>query len=122
MHLRQPATLEKSGFTYSVCGPFTESKERMQKFKETGDSRYFYQNELERACFQHGTACGDFKDLLEEQFLIKYCVIKHLILLKIQNMMDINVDLLQWFTNFLIKKLLLVVSKMRIFQTRVLWT
>ena len=33
-----------------------------------------------------------------------YYVIKHLILLKIQNMMDINVDLLQWSITFLIKK------------------
>ena len=30
MHLRQP------GFTYSACGPFTNNKERIQKFKETG--------------------------------------------------------------------------------------
>ena len=30
--------------------------------------------------------------------MMKYYVIKHLILLKIQNMIDINVDLLQWFT------------------------
>ena len=34
MHLRQP------GCTYSVCGPFTKSKERIKKFKETGDTRY----------------------------------------------------------------------------------
>ena len=33
MHLKQ------SGFTYSVCGPFTKNKERIQKFKEAGDSR-----------------------------------------------------------------------------------
>ena len=39
MHLRQPATLDKSGFTYSACGPFTENKERIQIFKETGDSQ-----------------------------------------------------------------------------------
>ena len=31
-------------------------------------------------------------------------MIRHLILLKIQNIVDINVDLLQWFINFLIKK------------------
>ena len=36
--------------------------------------------------------------------LIKCCVIKHLILLNIQNMMDINVDFLQWSINVLIKK------------------
>ena len=32
-------------------------------------------------------------------------MIKHLILEKIENMIDINVDLLQWFIHFLIKKL-----------------
>ena len=31
MHLRQPR------FTYSECRPFTKDKERIQKFKETGD-------------------------------------------------------------------------------------
>ena len=39
----------------------------------------------------------------EQQLLIKCYVIKHLILLKIQNMININADLLQWFINFLIK-------------------
>ena len=57
MHLR------KLGFTYIACGPFTENKERTKKFKETGDSRYIYQNELDIACFQHDMAHGDFKDL-----------------------------------------------------------
>ena len=57
MHLRQP------GFTYSACGPFTKSKKRIQKLKQTGDSRYIYKNELDKACFQHGIAYGDFKDL-----------------------------------------------------------
>ena len=27
MHLRQPAALENSVFTYSSCGPFTKNKE-----------------------------------------------------------------------------------------------
>ena len=45
------------------CGPFTENKERIKKFKETGDSRYIYQNELDKACFQHDMAYEDFKDL-----------------------------------------------------------
>ena len=31
-------------------------------------------------------------------------MIRHLIILKIQNLVDINVELLQWFINFLIKK------------------
>ena len=30
-----------------------KNKELMQNFKETGDSRYVYQNELDNACFQN---------------------------------------------------------------------
>ena len=33
MDLRQPL------FTYSACGLFTKNKERIQKFKKTGNSR-----------------------------------------------------------------------------------
>ena len=66
MHLRQ------LGLTYSAFGPFTKSKERIQKFKQTGDSRYIYKNELDQACFQHEVAYGDFKDLKKEQLLIKF--------------------------------------------------
>ena len=40
---------------------------------------------------------------LKEQLLIKCYVTKHLILLKIRNIMDIHVDLLQWSINLLIK-------------------
>ena len=59
------------------------------------------------------------KIYLKEQLLIKYYVIKHLILLKIQNMMDIKEVLLQWFKNFLIKSpLLVMVLKMKICQTK----
>ena len=57
MHLRQP------GFTYSAGGPFTKNKERIQKFKQTGYSRYIYKNGLDKACFQHDLAYGDFKYL-----------------------------------------------------------
>ena len=35
----------------------------MRKFEETGDSWYIYQNESDKACFQHGMAYEDFKDL-----------------------------------------------------------
>ena len=55
--------LMQLGFTYSTCGPFTKNKERIQKFKETGDSWYIYQNKLDKACFQHDIAYGGFKDL-----------------------------------------------------------
>ena len=31
-------------------------------FTQTGDSRYIYKNELDKACFQHDMVYGDFKD------------------------------------------------------------
>ena len=62
IHLKQP------GFTHSACGPFTKNKERIQKFKETGDTSYIYKNELDKACFQHDMAYGDFKDLKRRTF------------------------------------------------------
>ena len=55
--------LKQSGFTYSACGLFTKNKERIQKFKETGDTSYIYKNELDKTCFQHDIAFKDFKDL-----------------------------------------------------------
>ena len=67
MHLRQPQ------FVYSACGPFTRHKERIKKFKQTGDTRYIYRNELDKACFQHDSAYADHKDLINrtksEKFL-----------------------------------------------------
>ena len=58
MHLRQPQ------FVYSACGPLTRHKERIKKFKQTGDTRYIYRNELDKACFQHDSAYADHKDLI----------------------------------------------------------
>ena len=88
MHLKQ------TGFTYSASGLFTKNKERIQKFKETGDTSYIYKNEVDKACFQHDMADGDFKDVARRTASDK--VLKHLILLKILNMMDIKEDLLLW--------------------------
>ena len=45
MHLRQSRCL------YSACGPFTKCKRQLQKLKDTGGSKYIYQNELDKACF-----------------------------------------------------------------------
>ena len=66
MHLKQP------GFTYSACGPFTKNKERIQKFKETSDTSYIYKNDLDKTCFQHDKAYGDFKDLKRRAFSDKF--------------------------------------------------
>ena len=58
MHLRQPQ------FVYSACGPFTRHKEKIKKFKQTGDTRDIYRNDLGKACFQHNSAYADNKDLI----------------------------------------------------------
>ena len=55
--------LRQLGFAYSASGPFTKNKGRIQKFKETGYSRYIQQNELGKACFWQDMAFGNFKDL-----------------------------------------------------------
>ena len=58
MHFRQPR------FIYSTCGPFTRHKERIKKSKQTGDTRYVYRNDLDKACSQHDSAYADNKDLI----------------------------------------------------------
>ena len=65
MHLRQPQ------FVYSACGPFTRHKERIKKFKQTGDTRYIYRDELDKACFQHDSAYIVHKDLINRTKLDK---------------------------------------------------
>ena len=56
MHLKQP------GFTYSACGPL-KNKERIEKFMQTGNTDFIYENELDKACFQDDMAYGKSKDL-----------------------------------------------------------
>ena len=55
--------LKQSQFTYSACGPFTKHTQRIQKFKETGDTNYIYKNELDKTCFVHDAIYSDSKDL-----------------------------------------------------------
>ena len=57
MHIRHPQ------FTYSACGSFTKHKQRIQKFKETGDTNYIYKNQIDKACFAHDVAYSDGKNL-----------------------------------------------------------
>ena len=96
MHLKQP------GFTYS---------EKIQKFKETEDSRYIYRNELDKTYFQHHMSYGDFKDLPRRAASDKVLGDKAFNIARIQNIMDIKEVLLLWFQKFLIKNLLQVVLK-----------
>ena len=56
LHLKQP------GFTCSACWPFAKHSQRIQKFRETGNLKYLYRNELDKACFAHDAAYSDSKD------------------------------------------------------------
>ena len=51
MHLKQP------GFTYNLVDHLLKTE------KEFKNSSLIYKNELDKACFQHDMAYGDFKDL-----------------------------------------------------------
>ena len=91
LHLRQPARgALHAGSTYSACGPFTKNEESIQKFKETGDTSYIYKNELDKACFQHDMAHGDFRDLAKRTFADK--TLRDLKLQAIKNMKVIKED------------------------------
>ena len=39
-------------------------KKELKKIKQTGDTRYIYRNELDKACFQHDSVYADHKDLI----------------------------------------------------------
>ena len=86
IHLRQPQ------FTYSACGPFTRHEQRIQNFKETGDTNYIYMNELDKLVLLMTLHILIVKILQKKPLQIKILKIEHLILLKIQNMMDIKED------------------------------
>ena len=64
MHLRQP------GFNYSAADHLLKT-EKTQKIKEKENSRYTYQNEVDKACFEYGLTYGDFKDLLRRTASVK---------------------------------------------------
>ena len=116
MHLRQPR------FTYSVCVPFTKNKERIQKFKEIGHTKYIYRNELDKACFQNNMAYGNFKNLARRTAADKVLRDQAINISKYDgNMMDIKGDWLLWFINILIKRLQAVILNLCP-KMSVLWT
>ena len=78
-----------------------KKQRRTQKFKETGDSRYIYQNKLHKGL--HDMTYGNLKDLARRTTSRKFYVIK-------QNPKYDRYQrwLVQWFTNFLIDSYLVL--------------
>ena len=56
LQLRQP------GVTYSACRPFSKHCEKVQKFKETGNLKHIYKNEIDKARFSFDTVYSDSKE------------------------------------------------------------
>ena len=70
LHLKDPFVVN-----YSACDPFTENKQRIQKFMETGDTIYIYRNKLDKACFQYDMTYN-FKDLKRRTYSDKVLKVK----------------------------------------------
>ena len=98
VHLRQPR------FTYSACG----SKERIQEFKEMGDLKHIYRNELDKNFFQHELT-EILNIYLEEQSLIKHLILrdKAFIIAKKSQYDGYKLGVASMAYDFLIKRLLI---------------
>ena len=77
--------------------------DHLQKTKKLGVSQYIYLNELDKVCFQHDTAHGDFKDLDRRTASDKILCDKAFTIAKNTKYGRSKELLLQWFTNFLKK-------------------
>ena len=67
--------LKQQGFTYSFCRPFTKHRERIQKFRDTGNLKQMYRIELDKACSHHDPAQSDSKYLAKRTIsdkILKY--------------------------------------------------
>ena len=67
--------LIQSGFAKSPCGQSTKHPERIQKFKETGDSNYILKGELDKAYFSHDAEYSDSKYLAKRTISGKILII-----------------------------------------------
>ena len=64
--------LKQRGFTHSTCGPFTKSKERIEKSMQTGNTDFIYGNELDKAYFAHDMVIVNQKILQKEVSQTKF--------------------------------------------------
>ena len=82
--------LQHPGLTYSVCGPFNKDCERIQKFRQTGDLKHLYRNELDKTCFLHNAAYCDSKYLAKRTISNKLLNDRDYEIVEIVNMMEIK--------------------------------
>ena len=75
---------------FSACELFTKHRERIQKFRETGNLKHLNKNELNKACFALLAAYSDRKDLSKRTISDKFKRRTLTKLLKILRMMNIK--------------------------------
>ena len=101
MHLRQ------LGFTSSGCGLFTKNKDSIKLKKQESHHIFIKRNQVKFSSWHSSWRFSRFNKK-NKKLLKRYYVIKHLIMLKIQNMMIIKEVLLQLFVNIFDKKIQVV--------------
>ena len=87
-------------FTYSACSPFTKNKERIQNLCKQN----IYQNDLDKAYFQHDMTYGGYKILIERTKSKKILRDKSLKVVNDPKYNDYGRRLVSMFNKFLNKK------------------
>ena len=64
--------LKQAGFTYSAWKSFIKHCERIQKFREIGNLKHLFRNELNKLCFAHDAAYSDSEDLAKKLLQIRF--------------------------------------------------
>ena len=95
-----------------------KNKGRIQKFQGTADSRYIFQDELAKACFQHDMAYGDFKDSTRKTAPDKILRNQEFNIAKNPKYDRYQCGLASVVYKYFDKKILVMASKMRIFRTK----
>ena len=120
MHLKQPGKLVNQ-VNQDLLIVYVDHLPKIKKEfrnKKTGNSRYIYKNELDKACFQHDLAYGDFKDLAKRTASDKVLRDKAFNIAKNTK----HYGFFQWFINFLIRNLLhVVVIEMNLNKITISW-
>ena len=97
MHLKQPGKLvNQVNQDLLIVHVDHFPKIKNSEIKKTGNSRYIYKNELDKACFQHDLAYGDFKDLAKRTASDKMLRDKAFNIAKNTK----HYGFFQWFINF----------------------
>ena len=75
--------LKQSGFTYSA-----KQRERIQKFRESGNLKHLYRNESDKACYANDAEYSDSKGVAKKLFQIRFWKKKLIKLIEIVNIME----------------------------------